>query len=436
MSLIHPHSNSCAINELDLHALPVTQSDVLKSVTVTKTTTNALTDNTTSFDFTFEPTNLYTDLGEALLYLQYKVCKEDGTRLAADSDAAPVNNILHSLFSSVQLLINGEKVTGNSEEYPYKAYLLTLLGHKKGTKDTLLKGTVKWIRDAEGQVNFRAQNPGWVARRTEARTKETLCAVGRPIIDLLNQCKLLPSHCELKFIFERSSKAFYMMGANDTPFYIKITKAEMSIRHVLVRDEVVDVHNAAVHNPKFGPFNFPITRTKVTKHTLDGGSQEYSWTKPDTSQIPTRVVIGLVKETASSGALDENPYYFTNFGLKEIEVKFDEQKFEIKTDFPQQKVARAYYQLYKDTGLLASDESCDISFNDFLDGYTLFAFDLTPDRAPEDARVNLLRQGKLTISLKFANPTTHAISAIMCSFYDNLIQLTEDRLPVTDYHMS
>merc|ERR1712121_191543 len=100
---------------------------------------------------------------------------------------------------------------------------------------------------------------------------DTLCTVGRPIIDLLNQCKLLPSHCELKFIFERSSKAFYMMGANDTPFYIKITKAEMSIRHVLVRDEVVEVHNSAVHNPKFGPFNYPITRTKVTKHTLDGG---------------------------------------------------------------------------------------------------------------------------------------------------------------------
>ena len=436
MSLIHPHGNCCATSELDLHALPVTQSDIVKSITTTKTTTNALTPTQTTFDFTFEQTNLYTDLSSALLYLEYKVCKADGTALANDSDAAPVNNILHSLFSSLQLLINGEKVTGNSEEYAFKAYLLTLLSNEADTKDTLLEGCVKWKKDTAGHVGDRGDNEGWVERRTEASSADTLCAVGHPVLDLMNQCKLLPSHCELKFIFDRSPKSFYMMGAANSPFFIKIVKAEMSIRQVQVRDEVAEVHNKAVNDPKFGPFNYPITRTRVTKHTLNGGSQDYSWTQADTTQIPSRVVLGFVKETSASGTITENPFFFQNFGVREVEIKYDEQKFELKTDFANKKIVKAYHQLFCATGLMSTGKNCDISYEEFKNGYTLFAFDLTPDQAPEDVRINLLKQGKLTYTVKFAAPTTHAVSVIILSFYDNLIQLNQDRLPVTDFHMT
>lgn len=121
MSLIHPAGNTCAVGELDLHALPITQKDILKTIPVVRTTNNALTNTTTSFDFTFEPTNNYTDLSEVLLYLEYTVEDEDGTALTVAEEAAPVNNILHSIFANVQLLLSGEKVTGNYEQYPYKA---------------------------------------------------------------------------------------------------------------------------------------------------------------------------------------------------------------------------------------------------------------------------------------------------------------------------
>ena len=97
---------------------------------------------------------------------------------------------------------------------------------------------------------------------------------------------------------------------------------------------------------------------------------------------------------------------------------------------------RAYNQLFKDTGLLALGQDCGITLKEFQAGYTLFAFALTPDRTPEDSRINLVRQGKLSVALKFHTPTTHAISTIIRAFYDNNIQLTADRLPMTDYHMA
>ena len=436
MSLIHPNGLTCAVGELDLHAVQITQKDILKSQTVTKTTNNALTDHTDSFDFTFEPSALYTDLSEAELYLEVEVIDAGGTPLAVGDEAAPVNNLAHALFESVQLLLNGEKVTGNNDEYPLKSQILDLLCVEKRDKETRLQGCQKWMADTAKYMEIRGPtNPGWIARRLEFSSRRKHAILMRPHLDLIKQCKLLPSHCGLKFIFERTNPTFYMQQAADQTFWVKITKAEMSLRQVVVRDEVVMVHNKAVMSRELGPFNYPITRVKVTKHTLDHGSQEYSWTQPDTTQIPARLVLALIKETATSGTKTENPFNFQNYGVREVVVKYDDQKFEVKSDFAGGNTVRAYHNLFKETGLLATGLDCGITLEEFQNGYTLFAFDLTPDKTPENARINLLKQGKLTIGLRFNAATTHAISAVVCAFYNNIIQITADRLPVTDFHM-
>ena len=437
MSLIHPDASTCNLGELDLHALPVSQKDILRSQIVTKTTNNALTNTTTTFDFTFEPTSLYTDLGDAELYLEYAVVAADNTTaITADIDAGPVNNILHSLFSSVQLLINGEKVTSNNDEYAYKAMLLDLLGEEYRDKQTRLQGCNKWWTDTAGHMDTRGDdNKGFIKRRADAAARRVNAVVGRPHLDLLTQCKLIPSHCEVKIVFERHPNSFYMMQAANSNYKILIEKAEMSLRQVHVRDEVVEVHNKSVLNQKFGPFNYPITRSKVTKHTLTQGSQEYSWTLTDTSQLPKSLVLAFVKESASAGTKTENPFNFKHYDLREAVVKFDDQKFEVKTNFTTGNVARAYNQLFRETGLAVCGQDCGITLDEFKSGYTLIAFDLTPDRSPQNARINLLRQGKLTISLKFGTALNHAVSVIVLAFYDNLVQLTADRLPVTDYSM-
>ena len=120
MSLIHQAGNTCAVGELDLHALLVTQKDILKTILITKTTNNALTNTTTNLDIPFEESNNYTDLSEATLFLKFTIENADGTALNAAVEAALVNNILHSIFSNVQLLINGEKVTGTMTSTPTK----------------------------------------------------------------------------------------------------------------------------------------------------------------------------------------------------------------------------------------------------------------------------------------------------------------------------
>ena len=437
MSLLHEAGNTCAVGELDLHALPVTQKDILKTIPITKTTNNALTDTTTSFDFTFEASGNYTDLSEASLFIEYTVVTADDATVTATDEAAPVNNILHSIFANVQMLINGEKVTGNYEQYPYKAYLTDLIATEHRDKVTRMEGCQKWISDTPGQMDVRgAANTGWVKRRADSVGAERKSVVGKPHLDMLDQCKLLPSHCELRFIFERTTNLFHMQQAAGLDYSVVIKKAEMTIRQVVVRDEVVEVHNKSVLDPRMGAFNYSISRSKVIKHTWAQGAQDYTFTLPDTTQIPSQLILGLVKESASAGSKGENPYNFKHYDIRETAVQFDDQKFEVKTNFTTGNVTQAYARFFKETGLQASGLDPGITLDAFKNGFTLLAFDLTADRTPEDARINLVRQGKVTISMRFGTALPHPVSVICLSSYDNLIQLTADRLPVTDFTMS
>ena len=297
--------NTCAVGELNLHAVPVTQKGILKTIPITKTTNNALTDTTTSFDFTFEASNNYTDLNEASLYLEYNVVDDDGTDVTAADKAAPVNNVLHSIFSNVQMLINGEKVTGNYEQYPYKAYITDLVATEHRNKLRRMEGCQKWLPDTAGQMDTRdAPNAGWFKRRSGAGRKSV---VGKPHLDILDQCKLLPSHCKLRFMFERTPNLFHMQQAAGLDFSIVIKQAEMTIRQVVVRDEVVEVHNKSVLDPRMGAFNYPISRSKVIKHTLAQGAQDYTFTLPDTTKI-TQPVDPRSRQGVCQSSTSERPW--------------------------------------------------------------------------------------------------------------------------------
>ena len=64
-----------------------------------------------------------TDLSQSYLYVKFKIIKADGHDLEADSNVAPVNNFLHSIFNSVDLYLNNKLISSHSGTYPYRPYI-------------------------------------------------------------------------------------------------------------------------------------------------------------------------------------------------------------------------------------------------------------------------------------------------------------------------
>ena len=121
----------------------------------------------------------YLDLANTMLHVQVKVTRANGDDLDLADPVGSVNNWLHSLFSQVDVYLNGTLVTPSTNTYAYRAYIETLLSYGTDAKDTQLTGQL-WHKDTATSmdaveiVDGAASNAGFVAR--EHRTESS----GRP----------------------------------------------------------------------------------------------------------------------------------------------------------------------------------------------------------------------------------------------------------------
>ena len=78
-------------------------------------------------DFQISGTNIfYISLRDSYFDIQFNVTLPNGADLAADAPVGPVNLLAHSLFSNIELSLNGKQVTEPTIHYQYRAYLETL----------------------------------------------------------------------------------------------------------------------------------------------------------------------------------------------------------------------------------------------------------------------------------------------------------------------
>ena len=76
----------------------------------------------------------------------------------------------------------------------------------------------------------------------------------------------------------------------------------------------------------------------------------------------------------------------------------------------------------------------DISLNDYANGYTLFAFDITSDLCSGD-HFNLIKTGDLKLELIFSKNLEQPVLLIVFMEFDNLIEIDSARKIIKDYQI-
>ena len=81
------------------------------------------------------------------LLLHIKLVKTDGSDIesAEPNTIGCVNNLLHSVFSSLSVSLNGKRVTLHETNYHYKAYLEKLLNYGSDPSGTHVVSSL-WYR--------------------------------------------------------------------------------------------------------------------------------------------------------------------------------------------------------------------------------------------------------------------------------------------------
>ena len=155
MSYVHPFSKRCDKSEVDLFRVPPTQQSLERGRWIDYAPLSSVENANSAITFLIAGTDEYIDLSKTILTVTGKITKKDGeSKLDGNdqSNVAPVNNFLHSLFRQVDVYLNGKQVTPAMGTYAYRSYIETLLNYDVSAKQSQFSSAL-YYKDTPGQMD-------------------------------------------------------------------------------------------------------------------------------------------------------------------------------------------------------------------------------------------------------------------------------------------
>ena len=443
MSFVRDDGCECITNSMDLFSVPPVQKGVEYGTYVDYHPINTITDGA-PIEFEIPAAGEdYLDLCNSMLYVQAKIVKANGSKLDKDAEVAPVNLFLHSMFSQIDISLNGTLITTASDTYGYRAYIESLLSYGEDAKKSQLTSSL-YYKDQSGRFENtilkaaadkeEIPNPGFVARNELIRESKSIDMIGRIHADIFFQDRYIINGVSVKIKLIRSRDAFSLMGSgDDTSHKVVIENAVLLIRKVKLNSSVFMAHAQTLETTNA---KYPVRRVLCKSVTVPQGFYDVSHEKLFSGQLPNRIIIGMVQNNAFSGHYNFNPYNFQHFNMSEISVCADGQNIQnikpLKIDYRNNLFIQAYNSMYTGTGRLFHDEGLFVNRTEFADGYTLYAFDLSPDLT-DDQKFDQLRTGSVRLQLRFANYLPVPVTLIVYAEYQNMIEIDKNRNIIYDF---
>ena len=475
MSYVHPFSKRCDKSEVDLFSVPPTQQSLERGRWIDYTPISSVQNPDSAITFLIAGTDEYIDLSKTILTVTGKIKKKDGTsKLDSNdqSDVAPVNNFLHSLFRQVDVYLNGKQVTPAMGTYAYRSYIETLLNYDVSAKQSQFSSAL-YYKDTPGQMdkagalassitlNYKnasgnndsdklyvpeSGNVGFAKRHQFIKNGNRFVLSGPIFSDIFMTDRLLLNMMDLKVVLNRSSDAFSLMDLNDPTIEpkVQLTDVIVKVRKVKVDQSVSDGVERML---KQTPALYPIRRVECKILTIPEQLPNIRQDNIFSGIIPKSFVFGLVHVDAYNGTYGKNPYNFAHFGVTSVSLTANGQEIPFKLltlkypENPEGKIDpakdteldfdEAYNTLFSGTGKIYSNAGLDITREDYPGGYALYAFDLTPDMCKSADYFNTVQRGSLTLALTLKK-ADHAIGMVCYGDFENVVRIDAERNAIYD----
>ena len=297
--------------------------------------------------------------------------------------------------------------------------------------------------------------PGTGNQRSAKRNKFIVggkkFALSGPIFSDIFMCdRLLLNKMELKVVLNRSPNVFCLMDTSGTTKLdpkVKFEDVVLKIRKVKVDDIVSAANEAAL---KKTPALYPIRRVECKALSIPADLPHVRKDNIFSGAIPKSFVFGLVDAKAYSGiygtgtagkAENGNPYNFKNYEVTTItltvngeEIPFKQLNLDYKggDDGKTKEFVQAYNTLFSGTGKMYANTGLDITREDYPEGYTLYAFDLTPDMCSSSGYFNAVQRGSLSLDITFGEPPDDPIAMVCYGDFENVISIDSQRNVIYD----
>lgn len=382
----------------------------------------------------------YIDVNNISLYVAFKILHEDGTDVDQSTDVVGLNNLpISTLFSDAFLKIGETQVEGGASDYPYRGYFRTVMQFHPAAQTSQMSA-MGWHKDEANKFDD-ATNIGFVKRKNLVGNSNLIELQGPLFFDFFNQDRHLISqtHLKIKLIPNKPEfllNAYYAApasGKSPPKFKIDFQKVILYVDRLEMNPSVINGHKIGLHSQNARYF---INHTDLFTYTIPAGQLSYTKDNLFSDLSPKMVMIAMVDNDAFNGDIKKNPFHFQHYNLKNLALTRDGRNIPgmpLEPDFTNKKYLRSYVQTMKAFNYWNTDDTNGLRPADWAGGYTIYAFDLTPDKEASSGCLHAHVGNNFRLELKFEKALPNTINVLVYAITDSQIEITKLRDVITHY---
>jgi hypothetical protein len=392
--------------------------------------------------FTFEiPSDpgKFTDAESIRLHGRMRIMKNDAgtlTKLPAGAKVSVVNNIFNSLWSSINIRLNGTEITDPSSRwYSYKSYFENLLSYSSATKENILsfKGFIKddpKKYDEVGNANVISTNNGYVQRQAMFVQSKWVYFCINIHADITTLRKYIPPNIKIMMELQRNSDEFCLLSHQSIDnFKIELDDLRMSVNRIEASVDVMDYYINKIKSGKMPRLS--LDRSLLKTYTVTKGRSDLSEHNIISgSQLPDQIIIGIVTESAHRGDITKNPFNFQSLGITEASLVVNgvsEPPQLYKVDIDNGDTADLYASFLENIGIGVDDRECGVTYEDYYGGCFLLVWDRTQDKCNRFHR-HQQESGSIDVHIRTKAALTETVTVVMYATYSADLMLEGDKV--------
>ena len=311
-------------SELNLFELPPTDVSTLFSTEYTQCfPVVSIKENNNPLEFqTVSDQTGYLDIANSYVALTTRIVQQDGKKCDATDVVAPSNLFFQTMWSNLEVYINGQLIIDTSNYYGYIAYIQRLLSTSEIEKNNQLLDEY-WYPNVKPDTYTEATDAGFKTRFTATKQSQQFFMLGKLVGNVFNQQRYFPAGTEFRVVLKRASPAICLDCANDTkegfngiPYMYVIDEAVMYIPKVIVSKEIINEHREKLALNQ--TCLYPTNEVELKTFTIAKGLTSITSDSLILGKMPKILVVGFVDSDAFSGKLSKSPFNFKHMNLSEI----------------------------------------------------------------------------------------------------------------------
>ena len=314
-----------------------------------------------------------------------------------------VNNIMHSIFSNVEVYINNQQIYNSNGLYAHKSYISN--NFKAAISE--YKGVFHcegydYEQDPEDIANPLPDT--FFTRRMKLLSRpDGFMLYGKLGIDFFSTSELLYPNMKIRLRLIRARPNFYMISDNPN-VSLGIVDCSLYTRRIALKD---DYHKKRIDMLAYAPVEYNYLETLAKTFIIPARQNQFIQENIFNNAPIRRIAIAMNTNSAFTGSFTENPFWYQQFDLRQIRIL--------------RGAANCWFwYCWLLPPLCYNNESNELSgwyslnpHDDFKDHYVL-VFDLTSMQdATENCHYPELVGEPLRLELNFTNPLENVTELIV-----------------------